>query len=565
MRRKYKLRLGLLIVGLILCISGITYAYLRQDKIQKEENFISTINCLNVTFENETERINLQNAFAISDEDALQTVVPYKFTIRNNCQNDINAEINFESLLVEKQLNKEFVKIYFKSEEMESPIISIVDALEDREAIIENATSDHIMDIKIKGYKEKDFELKLWVDYDTTAEEGMNKYYEGKVVIRAVPDPLALKVYGVRRNIDTSSSAWERIGGSVNFVANAQFGDTPVRNDFDYIYPWNAIDTYAYNLSTGEEISLTEVGVDNFPFTGKSADGTKEYEILTRIPEFYYNRYQQIESDGKTYEYILISKEPLEGFYKSETFSVGRYTMSGSSSAVHSRSGVQPLTNVTITNFRTYAKKLGSDFGQMDYHYFILQLLYLVEYADYNSQAKLGQGHTTSPTLENGGIPVNSGGTNTLGMKSGTFTNDGKHSVTYRGIEDIFGNVWQWVDGINIKEYVTYICTDQTQYAVDTFTGCYKPVGYTNLIMTQGYPSKLGYDTDNPLVATPIASGGSETTYITDLYWSATGNRSAIVGGSWLHGVRTGLWCWSFHLVSSFMNVDVGSRLLRYN
>lgn len=28
----------------------------------------------------------------------------------------------------------------------------------------------------------------------------------------------------------------------------------------------------------------------------------------------------------------------------------------------------------------------------MNYHYFLLQMLYLVEYADYNSQSKLGNG-----------------------------------------------------------------------------------------------------------------------------------------------------------------------------
>ena len=84
-------------------------------------------------------------------------------------------------------------------------------------------------------------------------------------------------IYGVKRDIDTSSSAWERIDASKDFVANAQIGSTAVRNDFDNVYPWSAIDTYSYNLTTKEEISLSEVGIDNFPFDGSHG------EILTRI------------------------------------------------------------------------------------------------------------------------------------------------------------------------------------------------------------------------------------------------------------------------------------------
>ena len=556
MRRKYIL--GLLIIGLVLFISGITYAYLRVEKVQDNKNAISAIDCLNVALENEEDVINLKDAFPITDNDAFISIKPYKFTVRNTCPNNINAEINLESLQVNDQLSKDYVKIEFTDESANSPLVSILGALPDREPIITNATSDNLTTVNIKGYGEKSFTLRLWIDYNTTLEQGFNKYYEGKIAIKASPNPIAAKVYGVRRDIDSSSSAWERIGASVNLVANAQIGETAVQNDFDNIYPWSDIISYnyKYDSSTG---NVTEImyGEDGFAFDGTNG------EVLTRIPEFYYNRYQQTEDDGKTYEYVLISPEYIDGYYKSEAFSVGRYTISGAANDVHSKSGVQPLTNVTITDFRNYIRNtvaLGDDFGQMDYHYFILQLLYLVEYADYNSQAKLGQGNV------NNTVAITSGECNTLGMKSGTYgDNDKKHSVTYRGIEDIFGNVWQYVDGINIKEYVTYICTDQTQYAVDTFTGCYKPVGYTNLNMTQGYPSKLGYDADNPLVATPIASGGSDSTYISNYYWSGPGNRTVLVGGGWLNTSQDGLWLWNVINASSHINTTVGARLLRAN
>ena len=37
----------------------------------------------------------------------------------------------------------------------------------------------------------------------------------------------------------------------------------------------------------------------------------------------------------------------------------------------------------------------------MDYHYFLLQMLYLVEYADYNSQSKLGSGISSCRVNDN--------------------------------------------------------------------------------------------------------------------------------------------------------------------
>ena len=51
-----------------------------------------------------------------------------------------------------------------------------------------------------------------------------------------------------------------------------------------------------------------------------------------------------------------------------------------------------PTTNKTIGAFRTLAKALGDNFSQLDWRYFVVQMLYLIEYANYNSQSMLGNG-----------------------------------------------------------------------------------------------------------------------------------------------------------------------------
>ncbi len=351
-------------------------------------------------------------------------------------------------------------------------------------------------------------------------------------------------VYGVKRSVTSSETTWERIESSVGLTANATKDGSEVQNDFDAIYPWSDIITYNYDDVTKTETAV--YGDEDFAF-----DGSKG-QVLTRIPEFYY---QRIVMGGN--EYIYISKDEQKGFTKSEAFSVGRYTMSGNATKVYSRSGVGPLVNTTITNFRTYARNLGSDFGQLDYHYFILQLLYLVEYADYNSQEMLGLGNT------NNSGALASGGCNQLGMKSGSIINDGKHSMIYRGIEDIFGNVWQFIDGMNIKDNAAYINYNPSTYAVDTFDGGYHALGYTNALLN-GYTTHLGYDSHHPIISLPTSVGGKETSHMSDYFYQQSGNRIALSGGNYGENTNAGLWCWNFYDSSSAFYMTVGARLLRY-
>jgi len=350
-------------------------------------------------------------------------------------------------------------------------------------------------------------------------------------------------VYGVKRSRESSDTKWERVESSIGLTANATKDGSEVTNDFDNIYPWSDIITYNYDDVTKTETA--KYGDKNFKFDGSNG------QVLTRIPEFYY---QRTVMGGN--EYIYISKDEQKGFTKSEAFSIGRYTMSGSSSKVYSRSGYAPLVNTTITNFRNYARNLGDDFGQLDWRYFILQLLYLVEYADYNSQEILGLGNTSSSRL------IASGGCNSLGMKSGTLTNDGKHSMIYRGIEDIYGNAWQVVDGMNVKDYQVYINYNPETYAVDTFEGDYAVLGYLSA-KSDGYITHLGYDANHPLISLPTSIGGDETTYISDYYYQGAGNQIALVGGRYGSTTGAGLWYWYVNYSSSLALATVGARLLR--
>lgn len=435
-------------------------------------------------------------------------------------------------------------------------------------------------------------------------------------------------IYGIKRSLSTSSSQWTRTDNAVGLVANATHDGSDVQNDFDNIYPWSDIYTYNYDRTTGLETA--KIGDANFKFDGSNG------EVLTKIPEFYYRRWRDEE-----YEYMQISKYPIDGFTKSKAFSVGRYNSYYDGSQIHSYSGYCPEVNRNITSFRTLSRAVGTNFGQLDWRYFLIQMLYLVEYADYNSQAKLGNGNTgfrvnnadKALIAETGvnrillstsnannfdigqqasigtatwnwsiaknrtilrkeaysdgnisgtmvyfdGDPVNiavdnvlwttgqkSGTCDGLGMKSGCYKTS-KNACIYRGIENPFGNVYQFIDGINIKDYVAYICYDPEHYAVDKFNDRYNAVGYTNANTSDKYATKLGYDENNPLISlTTEANGGSNTTNMCDYYYCNSGNRIALVGGGFNNTAYAGLWFWALSNASSVAYYGIGSRLLRY-
>ena len=398
-------------------------------------------------------------------------------------------------------------------------------------------------------------------------------------------------IYGIKRDTNSTSTGWERIEASIGLEANAVLpesgttttANTDVKNDFDKIYPWSNIRSYNYDASKKKVTAW--YGDSNFKFDGSNG------EVLTFIPGFYYKREVV---NGVEYQYI--SKYEQSGYSYSEPFSVGRYKISRASSLsntssntngkielmaqqngyvdagsfdintenISSRSGAKPLTSKKIGYFREYASKLGSDFSILDYHYYVLQMLYLVEYADYDSQTKLGKGVTNS----NGGAIL--GETDELGMKSGTLINDGAHSMIYRGIEDIYGNTFDLLDGINIRNHQAYINYDFTTYESDVFDGNYKALGYVNVNLNgSGFITKLGYDSNNPLIGLPTEVDATNTDFsnptgIKDAYIATSGDLILLVGGAYAYSSNPGLWFSGAASRSADDDYAVGSRLVRH-
>ena len=129
-------------------------------------------------------------------------------------------------------------------------------------------------------------------------------------------------------------------------------------------------------------------------------------------------------------------------------------------------------------------------------------------------------------------------------------------AVQYRWIENLWGNVYQWVNGFNANGTTAYYCTDPSKHADDTATG------YTNIgtLPASGWIKDLTV-TDNGLLI-PKTSGGSETTYIPDYTWSSSGWHVLYVGGDWSIGTAAGLLCFPASNTSSYSSSSISARLL---
>ena len=469
---------------------------------------------------------------------------------------------------------------------------------------------------------------------------------DGKVTIQSK------QIYGIRREVGSTSSAWERIEDSKGLVAAACLGTVSnVHNDFDNIYPWSDIVSYNYDTTTKQITAY--YGDSNYKTDGSNGD------VLTKIPEFYYKR-EQKQEDGKLYEYIYISEFEKPGYSKSEEFSIGRYmsSFSADGTSLKSVANANVATNKNIKEFRTLAKS--TNYTLLDYRYFVLQMLYLVEYADYDSQAMLGKGNTnfryTQTKQEDGtyvvtdkailtqnssntitialtnlnsylnsykvgqqidigtgslgsrastteayrtitkieeykvdgelkgqtitfdGNPIdivagshgiwscaqNTGSTDSLGMKSGYVGENGYSAVIYRGVENFFGNVYQFVDGINVKpNWEVYINYKPETYESDKFDGDYQKIGYT-LCAKEGCAKTLGYDNTNPLIALTTETTDYSNS-IKDYYYTSSGtyNRVGLVGGYYNFGGYAGAFCWALTYSSSRSTLYLACRVLK--
>ena len=358
--------------------------------------------------------------------------------------------------------------------------------------------------------------------------------------------PNTTRSYGVSW-LGQQNTQLSRLDGAAGFDdpipgQGATMGSSP----FDDIMPWKGMKEF--NI-INDEITF-EKGVD--PEFSRSS-----YDTVIRIPKFWY----KVQLVGTEWQ-LFIANGPVSGFSvhpafnESDEIYIGKY-MTGEGYV--SRSGKSPVTNITRATFRGNARNKGAHWDMLNIAtYSALMMLYLVEYADWNSQNCVGKGYTS------GSAKIATGGTDLMtyhtGRPAGT---DGLTSIQYRGIEDLWGNVWQFVDGINFNGNIPYYCFNRANFGDDKSTG-YFQLGF-NVPATSGnqqWPKSHGVDQNAPWLILPNATGGSDASYIPDGWWNNTGWRIFIVGGHCDFGSQAGLFARYANSTSSTAFANFGGRLL---
>jgi hypothetical protein len=158
-----------------------------------------------------------------------------------------------------------------------------------------------------------------------------------------------------------------------------------------------------------------------------------------------------------------------------------------------------------------------------------------------------------------------SGFSASIAAKSGSpvSNSNGLYPCMYRGVENPWGSVYQFIDGVNIAaDYQAWVCRTPASYASNLFAAPYVQLGYANA-NTDGYPEVMGLDPNNPFAEFPITLGGANNTYYSDYYYRATGQRIAFLGGYWTDGASAGLSCWRPNDASSGATISFSGRLLK--
>ena len=182
------------------------------------------------------------------------------------------------------------------------------------------------------------------------------------------------------------------------------------------------------------------------------------------------------------------------------------------------------------------------------------QLLMMIELGTMDTQSVVGQGVVSIQNNGEYNCSSYTGSTAALGNATGMATEtiaesggtetanttNGKLSVSYRGVENPWGNIWKHTNGVNLWGDGTggaqvYIC-DDFSYNESKRDGNYKPAGFS-VANDGGYVSAFGYGSEAyDWIILPSEVLGNSSLPVGDDCWCSVNPNNykiALFGGSW--------------------------------
>lgn len=304
-------------------------------------------------------------------------------------------------------------------------------------------------------------------------------------------------------------------------------------------------------------------------------DGTKVYnadasasdpintiDTMTEFPTIYWRKSApsgQIKFDISDYPIVGgdCYAHKVGGVVRSKIY-VGCYLgslvyKSGGKYHLVSVSGKLPDTNTSLSEQRIQANLRGSGYELLNFNIVtMLQILFTLAYRNTNSQSSLGMGYVGASAK------ATTGGTDTKGWVYGSTSQT--EQMCFLGIEDLWGNLYQWVDGMKTDaDYNIWFCTDNVNFN-DTGTGeGWEKVENSIPQAEEGWLK--GIDTSGKTGFIPKTFSASSTTYYCDIA-SIYNNRFSYWGGSYNDSYNAGIFYLSIYRTASETNTRLGARLV---
>lgn len=450
-----------------------------------------------------------------------------------------------------------------------------------------------------------------WADTSTKLEEQFNALNTAWEELQKEQQSLSKQVtelssnvdlysYGVEWDITVSSPILTRIGNPLlhkSLPIQSAYRGCVANNGVVnyYLYP----DDWAYKEdgSTPSVLDGTDgtVRVHTPKFYGKSgSNGNKRWVRISlvklddswvEIPELLIDAYRNtvdntVSATPKAVS-VVNTTEAFRGGGNRAQFDEYLTTELETKDAFRSDLG-KPRTNVSRANMRTYATNAGSELLCYEYYKWIFYWNYVIEYANFNSQAAynaeltsdgyrqggLGPGVTdwsnsaTSWSGYNGTYPLTPCGyCNDIGNFTGikdlvipecTATNETDTVATktfkvprWRGFDNPFGDIWTNLDGVVIQRTaaneISSVYTTTNKEEFTDVIGSKTIAGYE--VAQDGYIKEFDLGETAEIIPSSC-TGASATTYICDYHsCSATSTelRTLLVGSNAYIGGAAGL------------------------
>ena len=169
--------LGILLVFSILI--GLSYAYWLTTNSQENSN-IAKAGCFDTQFIENSDAIKLDSIYPISDSQGTK-LTPFSFTIKNTCNYDANYQINLETISSTLKLKNIRVKLSTYDS-------NLLTNFNTNTKVLESTDSRLLTSGTLNSGSSKTFELRVWLDKDTTLDDINNTVdadnsWEGKITV----------------------------------------------------------------------------------------------------------------------------------------------------------------------------------------------------------------------------------------------------------------------------------------------------------------------------------------------------------------------------------------------